>query len=102
MRFRRPFSKGFDIKMIELIQTAFQIPTPTLPEIITIIFNVCCGIIYLIGEKTGMGYQLANIVIFVILHPLITLTFFILWRSARSKSQVWKDLYNSSIEKKHT
>ena len=88
--------------MIELIQTAFQIPTPTLPEIITIIFNVCCGIIYLIGEKTGMGYQLANIVIFVILHPLITLTFFILWRSARSKSQVWKDLYNSSIEKKHT
>ena len=87
--------------MIELIQTAFQIPTPTLHEIITIIFNVCCGIIYLIGEKTGMGYQLANIVIFVILHPLITLTFFILWRSARSKSQVWKGLYNSSIENKH-
>ena len=87
--------------MIELIQTAFQIPTPTLPEIITTIFNVCCGIIYLIGEATGMSYQLANIVIFVILHPLITLTFFIMWRSARSKSQVWKGLYNSSIENKH-
>jgi hypothetical protein len=86
--------------MIELIQTAFQIPT--LPEIITIIFNVCCGIIYLIGEATGMGYELANLIIFVILHPMITFAFFVLWRSAKSKSEVWKGLYNSSIENKQT
>ena len=63
--------------MIEMIATAFQIPTPSLSEIITIIFQVCCGVIYLIGEVTGMGYELANLVIFVILHPLVTLIFFI-------------------------
>ena len=80
--------------MIEMIATAFQIPTPSLSEIITIIFQVCCGIIYLIGEVTGMGYELANLVIFVILQPLITLIFFILWRSAKSRGEVWKELYN--------
>ncbi len=80
--------------MIEMIATAFQISTPSLSEIITIIFQVCCGVIYLIGEVTGMGYELANLVIFVILHPLITLIFFILWRSAKSRGEVWKELYN--------
>ena len=82
--------------MIETIVTAFQIPAPSLSEIITIIFQVCCGIIYLIGEVTGMGYELANLVIFVILHPLITLMFFVLWRSAKNRGEIWKGLYTSS------
>jgi len=29
---------------------------------------------------TGMGYELANIVIFVFIQPLLILIFFILWR----------------------
>ena len=40
---------------------------PTVSEIITILFNICCGILLLIGEVTGMGYELANLVIFVVL-----------------------------------
>jgi len=82
--------------MIEIVATAFQIPAPSLSEIITIIFQVCCGIIYLIGEVTGMGYELANLAIFVILHPLITLMFFVLWRSAKNRGEIWKGLYTSS------
>tara|TARA_B100001105_G_scaffold189311_1_gene153579 strand:- start:364 stop:642 length:279 start_codon:yes stop_codon:yes gene_type:complete len=83
-------------EFIEIITKIPQIPIPPANEIINLIFNICCGIIYLIGEVTGMGYQLANLVIFVILHPLITLTFFILWRTAKNREVLWKKFYNSS------
>ena len=38
----------------------------TFEGIVTLLFNICCGILYLIGEATGMGYELANLLIFVI------------------------------------
>ena len=37
-------------------------------------------VLEVIGEVTGMGYELANIVLFVILQPGLILLFFILWR----------------------
>jgi hypothetical protein len=43
-------------------------------------FLWCVSILEVIGEVTGMGYELANIVIFVILQPGLILLFFILWR----------------------
>ena len=44
-------------------------------------FFLCCvWVLEVIGEVTGMGYELANIVIFVILQPGLILLFFILWR----------------------
>ena len=43
-------------------------------------FLWCVWVIEVIGEVTGMGYELANIVIFVILQPGLILLFFILWR----------------------
>jgi hypothetical protein len=43
-------------------------------------FLWCVWILEVIGEVTGMGYELANIVIFVILQPGLILLFFILWR----------------------
>ena len=48
-------------------------------------FNDCVHILEVIGDFTGMGYFLANIVIFVILQPLLILIFFILWRYERTK-----------------
>jgi len=30
----------------------------TFEGIVTLLFNICCGILYLIGEATGMGYEL--------------------------------------------
>ena len=43
-------------------------------------FLWCVWVLELIGEVTGMGYELANIVLFVILQPGLILLFFILWR----------------------
>ena len=43
-------------------------------------FLWCVGVLEVIGEVTGMGYELANIVIFIILQPGLILLFFILWR----------------------
>ena len=53
-------------------------------------FNWCVYILEVIGQITGMGYELANIVIFVILQPLLILIFFILWRREIKKNKTSK------------
>ena len=49
-------------------------------------FNWCVRVLEVIGNVTGMGYELANIVIFVILQPALILLFFILWRREKKKN----------------
>ena len=46
-------------------------------------FLWCVGVLEVIGEVIGMGYELANIVIFLILQPGLILLFFILWRKQK-------------------
>ena len=53
-------------------------------------FNWCVWVLEVIGNVTGMGYELANIVIFVILQPLLILIFFILWRKEINKNKKTK------------
>ena len=48
-------------------------------------FLFCVKILEIIGDATGMGYELANIVIFVIIQPGLIILFFILWRKERKK-----------------
>ena len=48
------------------------------------LFFYCVKVLEVIGDVTGMGYFLANIVIFVVLHPALTLIFFLLWRRERT------------------
>ena len=48
-------------------------------------FNWCVYVLEVIGNVTGMGYELANIVIFVILQPALILLFFVLWRKEVKK-----------------
>jgi len=48
-------------------------------------FFWCVDVLVFIGEVTGMGYALANIVIFVILQPALILLFFVLWIRERKK-----------------
>ena len=50
-------------------------------------FNWCVWVLVVIGNVTGMGYELANIVIFVILQPALILLFFILWRIEKRKNK---------------
>ena len=43
-------------------------------------FNWCVWVLEVIGEFTGMGYELTNIVIFVIVQPALIILFYVLWR----------------------
>ena len=49
------------------------------------LFDWCVSVLLFIGDTTGMGYELANIVIFVILQPALILLFYILWRLEKNK-----------------
>lgn len=49
------------------------------------LFDWCVSVLIFIGNTTGMGYELANIVIFVILQPALILLFYILWRLEKNK-----------------
>ena len=50
-------------------------------------FNWCVLVLVAIGNITGMGYELANIVIFVIIQPALILLFFVLWRREKRKKK---------------
>ena len=56
-------------------------------EFIGWFFDICVYILQVIGDVTGMGYALANIVIFVTLQPALILLFFILWRKEVKKNE---------------
>ena len=62
-------------------------------------FLWCVWILEVIGKVTGMGYELANIVIFVILQPGLILLFFILWRNQKNKNNKFKKIYNQNNER---
>ena len=51
-------------------------------------FYWCVNVLEVIGNFTGMGYELANIVIFVILQPALILLFFVLWRKEVHKNSL--------------
>jgi len=53
-------------------------------------FNWCVYVLEVIGSFTGMGYELANIVIFVIFQPALILLFFILWILEKKKNKSLK------------
>jgi len=50
------------------------------------IFEICVQVLEWIGNITGMGYELANIIIFVIIQPALILLFFYLWRKEKKKN----------------
>jgi len=62
-------------------------------------FLWCVWVLEVIGEVTGMGYELANIVIFVILQPGLIILFFILWRNQINKNNKYKKFYNQNNER---
>jgi len=62
-------------------------------------FLWCVWVLEIIGEVTGMGYELTNIVIFVILQPGLILLFFILWRNQINRNNKYKKIYNQNNER---
>ena len=55
------------------------------------LFNWCVWVLEVIGYRTGWGYELANIIIFVILQPALILLFFVLWRREVRKQKMHKE-----------
>ena len=53
---------------------------------ISTFFGFCVWILQVIGDFTGMGYELANIIIFVVVHPALTFGLFVLWRRAQRQA----------------
>jgi len=56
-------------------------------EYINMVFGFCVYVLQVIGNVTGMGYNLANILIFVVLEPALIILFFFLWRKEKSKNK---------------
>ena len=53
------------------------------------VFMTCVAILQFLGGlpgEYGFGYNLANLIIFVILQPGLILLFFILWRQEKKKN----------------
>jgi hypothetical protein len=53
---------------------------------IATIFGFCVWVLQVISDFTGWGYQLANIIVFIIVQPGLILLFFVLWRRARREA----------------
>ena len=49
------------------------------------LFDICVEILYWIADVTGLTYKQANIWIFVIIHPIITMALFIIMVWQRKK-----------------
>ena len=75
---------GFKLRHIHDILMMYQLFM--FQNEIDMFFNWCVLVISIIGETTGMGYNLANIVIFVILQPSLILLFMFLWLKEKHKS----------------
>ena len=56
-------------------------------EYINMVFGFCVYVLQVIGNVTGMGYNLANILIFVALQPALIILFFCLWRKEKRKKK---------------
>ena len=66
------------------------------------LFGLCVWILQLIGEVTGMSYESANILIFVVLHPALTITLFVLWRRSRREALEYSQKDTDSYERTKT
>ena len=60
-------------------------------ELITQIFMACVYILQVLGGapgEYGLGYYLANLIIFVIIQPGLILLFFVLWQREKRKNKM--------------
>ena len=57
-------------------------------KMISDFFNWCVFVLEVIGDFTGMGYELANIVIFVFLQPGLIIIFYFLWQKEKKKNNL--------------
>ena len=52
----------------------------------TFLWLLCHNIMHYVGDITGLGYEAANILVFLIIQPLLILLFMTLWLIERFKN----------------
>jgi len=58
-------------------------------EIINLVWGVCIYILQVLGGSPGefgLGYMIANLLIFVVIQPALIIIFFVLWRAEKKKN----------------
>ena len=50
-------------------------------------FNWCVLVLEIIGDLTGLGYEAANILIFVIIQPSLIIIFYLLWKYEKKRNR---------------
>ena len=59
-------------------------------DLVRVVFNQCVYVLQVLGGRPGeygFGYELANLLIFVVVQPGLILLFFILWRKEKKKKR---------------
>ena len=59
-------------------------------DLVRVVFNQCVYVLQVLGGRPGeygFGYELANLLIFVVLQPGLILLFFILWQREKRKNK---------------
>ena len=62
------------------------------------LFDICVDILYWIAEMTGWTYKEANIWLFVIIHPAMTLVLLYIAIKYRQSKKIINQLINSLVE----
>jgi hypothetical protein len=58
-------------------------------EVINLVWGLCIYILQVLGGSPGefgLGYMIANLLIFVIIQPALIIIFFVLWRAEKKKN----------------
>jgi hypothetical protein len=50
-------------------------------------FNWCVLVLEIIGDLTSLGYEAANILIFVIIQPSLIIIFYLLWKYEKKRNR---------------
>jgi len=50
-------------------------------------FNWCVLVLEIIGDLTGLGYEEANILIFVIIQTRLIIIFYLLWKYEKKRNR---------------
>ena len=82
-------SKNFSVGADEMDWMNYQIDFTSrwgAPDWIAPVYDFCVWFMAMIGNVTGMGYYLANIVVFIVVQPALILLFFVLWRRAQRQA----------------
>ena len=86
MRYR--LQKNYE-NVIDLFDNLFDLETYSSSDTF---FNWCVDVLIFISKNMGVTYEEANIIIFVIIHPLITLLLFIFIIKLKIKIKKLKEI----------